>query len=56
LNPFKSASCDCLTIAGNLLSAFLYTGAATLGTTGTGATIEAGVTALAVGKTAWAPG
>jgi len=39
------------------LSTALYTGATALGTTGTGAMIEAGVTALTVGKTAWgAPG
>jgi len=41
--PSKFTSCDCLTIAGNLLSTGLYTGEI-LGTTGTGAMIGAGVT------------
>jgi len=49
LNPFKSASCDCLTIAGTLPSTGLYTGETTLATTGTGAMSGAGVAALTVG-------
>ncbi|KAE9524826.1 hypothetical protein AGLY_014876 [Aphis glycines] len=53
-NPYLKlsvlTSCDCLTIAGNLLSTGLYTGATTLGATGTGAMIGAGVTALTVGN------